>query len=338
MDRDPARRYAVRFCFLLLALAGLVILNIGAGSVSLGPEEAFRALLSPGGEDLASGIVWNLRLPRLIEAAILGGALSVSGFLLQTFFHNPIAGPYVLGISSGARLTAALAMIAALERDVPLRPMGLVAAALWGSFLSMAAVLIAADRARSPSMLIVCGVMIGYACTAATDLVLTFADERNIVNLRGWSQGSFSGADWPRVGAATAVILPAACAAWLLSKPLGAYQLGEEYARSVGVEIRRFRAAVIVISGVLSATAAAFAGPVSFVGIAVPYLMKRLFGTAKPLVIIPACFLGGGVFCLLCDCAARTLFAPADIGISTVTAVFGVPVVLHILLNRPRRG
>lgn len=187
------------------------------------------------------------------------------------------------------------------------------------------------------AVLIVCGVMIGYICTAVTDILVTFADDSNIVNLHNWSMGSFSGIGWSGVRTASVTVAFAMACAVFLAKPMGAYQLGEDYARSMGVEIRRFRISLILLSSLLSACVTAFSGPISFVGVAVPHLMKNLFRTAKPLIMIPACFLGGGVFCLFCDLVARTLFAPAELSISSVTAVFGVPVVLSMLLSRKRR-
>jgi iron complex transport system permease protein len=187
------------------------------------------------------------------------------------------------------------------------------------------------------SMLVVCGVMIGYICSAITDFVVTFADDSNIVNLHHWSMGSFSGMDWGHVGTVAVVILLSLAAAFFLSKPISAYLMGEVYARNMGVNIRLLRVQLILLSSLLSACVTAFAGPISFVGIAVPHLMKRLFRTPQPLLLIPACALGGADFCLLCDWLARTLFAPAELSISSVTAVFGAPVVIWIMLSRQQR-
>lgn len=332
------RQNRIRLCFLLLAVLVLLlgVLNLVTGSTSIGAGELWRALFSGERDSSAGRIVWNIRLPRLLAAAVLGGALSVSGFLLQTFFGNPIAGPYVLGISSGAKLTVALAMILCLSRGIMIRSVTLIAAAFLGSLISMSFILLASRRLRSMALLIVCGVMIGYICSAVTELVVTFADDSNIVNLHNWSMGSFSGISWRDVAAAGAAVCAAVVCAVLLSKPMGAYQLGEAYAQSMGVNVRRFRVALILLSSLLSACVTAFAGPISFVGIAVPHLMKSLFRTARPLVMVPACFLGGSVFCLLCDLIARTLFAPTELSISSVTAVFGAPVVIWMLLTRKR--
>lgn len=186
------------------------------------------------------------------------------------------------------------------------------------------------------SMLVVSGVMIGYICSAITDFVVNFADDSDIVNLHNWSMGSFSGISWNHVAVMTPVVFVCLCLVFLLSKPMEAYQLGEEYAGSMGVNIRLFRVLLVVFSSLLSACVTAFAGPVSFVGIAVPQLMKRLFGTAKPLVMIPACVLGGAFWCLVCDLLARMIFAPSELSISTVTALFGAPVVIYVLLDQKK--
>lgn len=186
----------------------------------------------------------------------------------------------------------------------------------------------------SIAQLVIAGVMIGYICSALTDLAVTFADDANIVNLHNWSKGSFSGTDWQDIRAMTVLVSAALSGSFLLSKPISAYQLGEAYAKNMGVNIRVFRLLLILLSSALSACVTAFAGPVSFVGIAVPHLMKGLFGTAKPLILIPAAFLGRGVFCMGCDLIARTLFAPQELSVSTVTAVFGAPVVIYMMLQR----
>ena len=187
------------------------------------------------------------------------------------------------------------------------------------------------------SLLVVGGVMVGYICSAITDFVVTFADDANIVNLHNWSQGSFSGTSWSNVRDMAMLVLVLLILAFLLSKPIGAYQMGESYARSMGVNVRRFRVELILLSSLLSACVTAFAGPISFVGIAVPHLVKSMLKTAKPLVVIPACFLGGAVFCLFCDLLARTMFAPTELSISSVTAVFGAPVVIAMMISRKRQ-
>ena len=165
---------------------------------------------------------------------------------------------------------------------------------------------------------------------------MTFAEDSDIVNLHGWSQGSFSGMSWSNVQVAAVVVGITALLAFLMSKPIGAYQLGEAYAQSMGVNIKAFRVILILLSSILSACVTAFAGPISFVGIAVPYLIKRGLSTSRPLVVIPGTFLGGAVFCMFCDLIARMAFAPTELNISTVTSVFGAPIVIFMMLRRKR--
>ena len=317
-------RCALAFALLTLLLFSLGAMSLAVGSVSL-----------RGGEDFAARIV-DLRLRRMLAAALLGGALAVSGFLLQTFFANPIAGPFVLGVSSGAKLSVALVMVFFLSRGVTLGSAGLYGAAFAGSMLVMLAVLLLSNRVKQMSLLVVCGVMVGYICSAITDLVVTFADDSNIVNLHSWSLGSFSGVSWANLRLIAPVVGAGLMWSVLLSKPMAAYQLGEAYARNLGVPLRALRLQLILLSSVLSACVTAFAGPVSFVGVAVPHLMRRLLGTAKPLIMVPSCFLGGAAFCLGCDLLARTVFAPTELAIGSVTAILGAPVVVWMLLSRKR--
>ncbi len=330
-------RVTTGYGVLAALLLALLVLNLCIGTVSLSADEILRILAGQATDNRA--ILWEIRLPRLLAACVLGGALAVAGFLLQTFFANPIAGPFVLGISSGAKLTVALAMIVLLGNGIVLTSAGMVLAAFAGSMLSMGVILLISRRTSKMSFLIICGVMIGYICSAITEFAVTFADDSNIVNLHNWSMGSFSGIRWEQVAWMSAITAVCMVCALCLSKSMHAFRLGEEYARSMGVRIGRFKVLLILLSSVLSATVTAFAGPISFVGIAVPHLMKQLFGTAKPIVLLPAAFLGGSVFCLFCDLLARTMFAPTELSISAVTAVFGAPVVLAVMLRRAgKRG
>ncbi|MDE6314253.1 MAG: iron ABC transporter permease [Lachnospiraceae bacterium] len=331
-------RYVLAYCFLLSCLMLLILWNINAGSVEMTMGQVFEILLGHHRQDMNYQIVWDIRIPRILAALILGGALSVAGFLLQTFFGNPIAGPFVLGISSGAKLMVALTMITLLGYGVGINSWSLILAAFAGAVISMGFVLLVSARVKNMSMLIICGVMISYICSAITEFVVTFADDSNIVNLHNWSMGSFSGMNFDKVKIMAAVIGIALLLSFLLAKPMGAYQLGEEYARTLGVNILFLRMSLIFLSSLLAATVTAFAGPISFVGIAVPHLVKGLLKTAKPLVVLPACFLGGAVFCLFCDLIARTVFAPTELSISSVTAVFGAPVVIWLMIRRHDRS
>jgi len=315
------KRRIISYIILTLSIVFLAVLSVMLGTAS--PDDPSFFI-----------IIKSIRLPRMLAALILGGALAVSGYLLQVFFGNPIAGPFVLGISSGAKLVTALALILLLDRGIHLSAIGLVLASFTGAGIATVTILMISRRTRRMSVLVLAGVMLGYICSSLTDFVITFADDHNIVNLHNWSMGSFSGMNMQGVMMAAALVVTGVLGGVLLIKPIGAYLTGEEYARSVGVDIRVFRFRLILVSSLLSATVTAFAGPISFVGVAVPHLMRRLFRTSLPGCMIPACFLGGAAFCLFSDLIARLAFAPTELSISAVTAIFGAPVVIMVLMGR----
>ncbi|MDE5736766.1 MAG: iron ABC transporter permease [Oscillospiraceae bacterium] len=333
------KRYLFCFIILFLLLFVLFIMNLITGSSSVKISQIIAIFTGNYQDTVTRQILLLIRLPRALCALLLGGALAVSGFLLQSFFHNPIAGPFVLGISSGAKLTVAFVMIFCLQQNIFLSSGAMVGASFLGALISMSFVLLVSGKVKNMAMLVVSGIMIGYICSALTDLLINFANDANIINLHNWSMGTFSGTDWQDIQVIIILLLIIMIPVILLAKPMYAYQFGEEYAENMGVNIKFFRIALIFISSLLSACVTAFAGPISFVGIAVPHLVKKLFGTAKPVIILPACFLGGAVFCLLCDLLARNLFAPTELSISTVTALFGAPIVIWIMLqNKSRKG
>lgn len=337
MERKRKALYTGGFILLLALSAVLFIMELSMGSSSIGAFDAVKVLTGGNSDTSAVRIIMDIRLPRALAALLLGGMLSVSGFLLQSFFRNPIAGPFVLGISSGAKLCVAFVMIIAMNSGRMLHSGTAIFAAFAGSLISMLMILLVSGRIKNMAQLIVTGVMIGYICSAATELLVNFADDANIVNIHNWSMGSFSGISRADIKFVFVFTLFCVGAAFVMSKPIGAYTLGESYAENMGVNIRIFRVCLILLSSLMSACVTAFAGPVSFVGVAVPHLTKALFKTAKPLVIIPAAFIGGGCFCMGCDLTARLMFSPLELSVSTVTAFFGAPVVIWVLLSREKR-
>ena len=209
-----------------------------------------------------------------------------------------------------------------------------IIASFIGSLFSLMYVLIFAKRVKSMSMLLVIGIMISYICSAITDFSITFANDSQIANLTHWALGSFSGSSWSTFKLSCIIVIPVAIITYTFSKPLGAYQLGEGYAKSLGINISVFRIIIITLSSLLSSCVTAFAGPISFVGIAVPHITRLMLKTAKPIVVIPACFLCGSVFCMFCDLIARTILAPSELSIGTVTAIFGAPVVIWLMVKK----
>lgn len=324
--------------FLILLLAA-VILSIHIGSVSISAKDIIDIVFKGDrSNSVAYNIIWKIRLPRIVLAALLGGALSLSGFLIQTFFRNPIAGPFVLGISSGAKLFLAITTIIMTGFFHQMPVSVTVIASFVGSLLSLLLVLLFTGKVRNMSILLVIGIMISYICSAITDLLINFANDSDIVNLTHWSMGSFSAATWQDVHISALIVLPTLLIVFFVSKPMGAYLMGEGYAKSLGVNIKAFRVLLVLMTGILSSCVAAFAGPISFVGIAVPHISRLLLKTSKPILMIPASFLCGALFCVLCDLAARTMFSPTELSISTVTSAIGAPIVIWLLISRRRRN
>ncbi len=319
---------------LVLIVLALAIANLASGSAKLSVAETTRVLLTRDVSGVEGAIVWNIRVPRMIAAALLGGALALSGYLLQAFFMNPIAGPYVLGISSGSKLVVALVLVASSRYGMALHSSSLVGAAFLGATATTLFVIRASRKVRNMSILIVCGVMIGYVCSAATELVVSFADDYNIVNLHNWSVGSFSSISWNDVGSLAFLVAAGTVFVIFLSKGIRAYLFGESYAFSVGVNLKVFRVLLVVGSSLLSATVTAFAGPISFVGVASPHIARSVYKSSEPRTIMAGSFLVGAAFCLLSDWLARRLFAPRELSVSTITAILGAPIVVAMLLRR----
>ena len=234
--------------FAALAAAMLVgaLLCTVLGSVSIAPGKVAEILLG-GGSGAERNILTQIRLPRMCMTVLLGGALAVSGYLLQTFFGNPIAGPYVLGISSGAKLAvcAALLFVAGGERQSS--GLLMILAAFAGALVTTGAIVLLSHRVRHMASLLAAGIMVGYICNAVTDFLVTFAEDAQIVNLRGWSQGTFSGMAWGDVAAAAVIVTAAMVLTVLCSKPIGAFELGEAYAASMGVDVKRYRVILILL-------------------------------------------------------------------------------------------
>ena len=286
---------------------------------------------------LFSYLLLALALVVLFAANLFWGSVALTPGAVLAALTGRGQDALSVGIITQLRLPRAV-MVVFLNHGLLTSSLTLILAAFAGAMAAMAFVLAVARRVQRMSILVICGVMIGYICSAVTEFVVAFAQDSNIVNLHNWSQGSFSGMTWGNVQAAALVVLPALAAAFCLSKPMSAYQMGEAYAQSVGVNVKRFSRLLVLLSSLLAACVTAFAGPISFVGIAVPHLVKQLLGSAKPLVVLPGCCLGGAAFCLLCDLIARSLFAPTELSISAVTAVFGAPVVIGLLIRRNREG
>ena len=277
----------------------------------------------------------NIRLPRLLAALVGGASLSVSGLLLQIFFRNPIVEPYVLGISSGSSLFVGLMVMGGYSFGLgSVSPMFLFAGAFIGALLIMTVVCLAAKKVKNITTLLIIGIMAGFICSAGTSILTSFADKEQIANFVTWTLGSFSGFSWTQVKYLYGLGVPFLVLTFLISKPLNAMLFGENYAISMGLNIKRFRMIIIIIASVLTAAITAFAGPISFVGLAVPHMVRIIFRTSDNRILIPAVIVSGALMTAVCDLGARMLLSPIELPLSAITSIIGAPIVVYLLLTK----
>ncbi|MCD6561741.1 MAG: iron ABC transporter permease [Deltaproteobacteria bacterium] len=329
------KRYRSLFVFFTVVLLFSAALNIMLGSINISFSELFRIIHTHDTVTTNGFIVWKIRIPRTIAAVIGGAYLSVSGLLLQVFFRNPIVGPFILGISSGATLIVSVVMLTTLSLGfTALAPFLTTLSALAGAYATMAVVLLIAAKVKNAITLLIAGLMMGYLCHAVTSVLVAFARQENLKMFVLWQLGSFSGFKWSEIrilfifGGLILVLV------YALSKPLNAFLLGEAYASTMGVNIRVFRFLIIFCSCALAGMVTAAAGPVAFIGLAVPHMARLCFVTSDNRILIPGTVLTGAIVTGLCDLVARLAFSPIELPISSITAFFGAPIVISLLIKR----
>lgn len=318
-------------CPLVLVIAAT---NICIGGVSLDLGDILNVLIRPG-EDLTSFIVWNIRLPRTI-ATITGGAiLSVSGLLLQVYFRNPIVGPFILGISSGATLMVSIVMLTSISFSLPLpAPYVTTIFAMIGAFMVILLVMGVAARVRSGITLLIVGLMVGYLCHAVTSILMAFAEKQQIKGFILWQLGSFNGFKWDEIRLLIGLGGFLMLLSIMLSKPLNALLLGEDYAMSMGINVKRTRVIVLSCACALAGLITSMAGPVAFIGLAVPHMSRMIFATSDNRILLPGVMVIGALVTSLCDLVARSVLTPVELPLSAITAFFGAPVVISLLMKR----
>jgi iron complex transport system permease protein len=315
----------------------MFILNIGLGSVKISLRNIINAIFSHsnGQESIYRNIIWQIRLPRSLASILGGAALGLSGLLLQVLFRNPLADPFILGISSGASLFAGLIILSGvLIGWNAAMPFLLIIAAFIGAMAVMSVVLAVARKIKNIVTLLIIGIMVGYLCNAITNLMIAFAQKEQLHMFTIWTLGSFSGFSWFQVILLALTTIPLFGVAMIICKPLNALLLGEDYARSMGVNIKQLRLFIILISCILSGAITAFAGPIAFIGLAVPYIARLSCKTSDNRLLVPITVLLGAFLTSLCDLIARISFAPVELPISVITSFFGVPIVILLLLRR----
>jgi len=330
---------------LVAAVLVLFVAAVALGPVGVPPLDTVRVLAGLAPSDPRWGVViGTVRLPRALTAVLAGAALAVAGALVQTLFRNPLADPYVLGVSSGAGLGVALSLAAggaaggAVFADglVGLGRLGAVGAAALGAAAVLALVLVLARWVRSMVTLLVVGVMVGAVTTAVVSLVLVWSDPRIAQQYVVWGLGSVDGTSRGDLVVLAAVVACGLVVSGLLVKPLNALLLGEAHARSVGVPVRRLRAGVVVAVALLAGGVTAFCGPIAFVGIAVPHLARLLVDTSDHRVLLPVTALTGAAVVLACAIAGHPPGAGTVVPLNVVTSLVGAPVVIAVLLRSRR--
>ena len=334
------RSYSIAFTLITLALLLAFLLNISSGSVLI-PFEAVLNLIFGGSAEVESWnyILWNYRVPKAFTSVLVGGGLALSGLLMQTLFRNPLAGPFVLGISSGASLGAALllmgtSLIAGFAGMPFLNDISVVIAASLGSFLVLLVVLLVANRIKDTMALLIIGLMFGSITAAIVSVLAYFTSAENLQRFVFWSFGSVGNLSSQQVTLLGAIVGLGTLLAVFSIKRLNAFLLGENYAQSLGVSLNKSRLTIIIATGILAGGVTAFAGPIAFVGLAVPHLTRQIFDTMEHRILIPAVFLYGAILMLLCDVLAQLPNSANILPINAITSLVGAPVVIWLLVRK----
>lgn len=327
---------------LLLALGAVFMLSLMLGSVRIPLDDVARVLM--GGEAHRASwtdIIWLFRVPKAITAVLAGAALAAAGLQLQTLFRNPLADPYILGVSSGASLGVAVVILGTGAGGGLLLSQGLgvfgeltlaVAASL-GALLVLGVVLVLMRWTRNILALLILGLMLGYLTSALVSLMVYTARPERIQAFSLWSAGSFAGVTWSQLGAFAPVVLVALGVALIMPKTLNALLLGEAYARSMGVNVKLARIGVIVSASLLAGATTAFCGPVGFIGVAVPHVTRAILGTSDHRQIVPASLVFGALLALIADLIAQMPGSQIVLPLNAITALIGAPVVIWIILR-----
>lgn len=331
-----------RFSFLLIFIALILsgMLNISSGSVSIPFYDILSTLIGNGSQEQSwQYIIWNYRVPKMFTSILVGGGLSLSGLLMQTLFRNPLAGPFVLGISSGASLGAALllmglSLISGWGSLTFFDDISLAIAASTGSFLVLLVVLLVAQRVKDTMALLIIGLMFGSITSAIVSVLAYFSSAENLQRFIFWSFGSVGNLSDQQVFLLLFIVLIGGILSVLSIKPLNAFLLGENYAQSLGISLKKSRLLIILATGLLAGGITAFAGPIAFVGLAVPHLTRQIFDTMEHRILIPAVFLYGAILMLLCDTLAQLPNSAHVLPINAITSLVGAPVVIWLLVRK----
>lgn len=317
-------RSAIPFTALSALTAGLFLLDLAVGAVRIPVADVWAALTGGDCPQATAKIVVNIRLIKAVVALLAGAALSVSGLQMQTLFRNPLAGPYVLGISSGASLGVALVVLAGIGSSI-----GVAAAAWIGAAAVLLVIATVGHRIKDIMVILILGMMFGSGVSSVVEVLQYLSSEAALKSFVVWTMGSLGDV----TSAQLALMLPAVAAGLVISvaviKPLNLLLLGENYARTMGLNVQRTRTLIFLSTVLLAGTVTAFCGPVGFIGLAVPHLARMLFASADHRILMPGSMLAGAALLLVCDLVAKSLALP----INTITALMGIPVVIVVVVR-----
>lgn len=336
------KSYTVYFIGLLLILALCLGFNISLGSVAISITDTVGIILGlHPTETTDTYIIWNYRIPKAFTAILVGSGLALSGLLMQTLFRNPLAGPYVLGISSGASLGAAIVIMGAslfsgIMAFSTFNDIVLAIASSAGSFLVLLIVLVVAAKVKDTMALLIIGLMFGSITGALVSVLSYFTKAEKLQQYIFWQFGSLGNLTWTQLTILFFCTSMGIILSILSIKSLNAFLLGENYAKSLGIQIKKSRYILIMATGLLAGCITAFAGPIAFIGLAVPHITRQLFRTADHKILIPAVVLCGAILMLICDTIAQLPGSVSVLPINAITSIFGAPVVIWLLLRKKK--
>lgn len=327
---------------LLVAVLTLFLFNISLGSVEIPLADVFSSLTGSAGKGVWAEIIWQFRLPKAITCILAGAALSASGLMMQTLFRNPLAGPDVLGLSSGASLMVALVILAGNTGSSILlllstNPWGVALAASAGSTLVFLLVIATANRMREPVSLLIIGLMISAATSALVSVLQFLSRAEDLQAFTIWSLGSVGGTGWREIQVLAIIVLAGTIIALASMKSLNAWLLGIHYAQSLGIRVNRSRFWIILATSLMAGGVTAFCGPIAFVGLAVPHLVRLLIHSDNHRTLLPGVMLGGAATILLCDLLAQLPGSTQVLPLNAITSLIGAPVVIWVVMKGRRK-
>lgn len=321
-------------------LVVLFAIDLFTGNANISITQGFAALFGTSENEIVDEIIFNYRLPKAITALLAGASLSIAGLLMQTLFRNALAGPDVLGVSSGAGLGVALLTLLAGTTAYPfiesLGNMAQVIVAIGGATLVLLLILFVSSRINDSVTILVLGMIFGYVTSAAITILQSFADPDSLKLFITWTFGSLSTVTWAKMPILATFIVIGIVAIFIIQKPLNSLLLGEKYAISIGLNVKQMRVIIIIITAIITGVVTAFTGPIAFVGVVVPHFARSFFGTVNHKTIIPATLLLGSILLISCDIISQIPLSNRTLPINAVTALFGAPMIVWIVLKRKK--